>query len=175
MHPEERDRELIFNILEDAETLKQRREFFGVTEDSFVNDASFEGSIAYDSLLIPVYTIVEDALHLSDRLMDDLPDYPWHEVRSFRNIVAHGYRRVDSLLIPVYTIVEDALHLSDRLMDDLPDYPWHEVRSFRNIVAHGYRRVSKRIAWHVVSEDIPKLVDLLRQYNHDHDWGDGSR
>lgn len=117
MLPEERDKELIQNILEDYETLLQRKEHFNITEESFLNDDSFEGSIAYDSLLIPVYTIVEDVLHLSDELMSSFPDYPWED-----------------------------------------------VRGFRNIVAHGYRQVSKEIAWKVIDEDIPELIELLKSY-----------
>lgn len=117
MLPEDRDKELIQNILEDYKTLLQRKEHFNITEDSFLNDDSFEGSIAYDSLLIPVYTIVEDVLHLSDELMSSFPDYPWED-----------------------------------------------VRGFQNIVAHGYRQVSKEIAWKVIDEDIPELVELLENH-----------
>lgn len=117
MLPKERDKELILNILDDAETLEKRIEHFKVTEDSFVNDISFEGDIVYDSLLMPVYTLVEDALQLSDEVMEYFPDYLWSN-----------------------------------------------VRAFRNIVAHGYRRVSKGIAWKVISEDIPQLAALLKEY-----------
>lgn len=99
MLPKDRDKELIQNILEDYETLLQRKEHFNITEESFLYDDSFEGSIAYDSLLIPVYTIVEDVLHLSDELMSSFPDYPWEDVRGFRNIVAHGYRQVSKEIV----------------------------------------------------------------------------
>ena len=120
MLPKERDKELILNILDDAETLEKRIEHFKVTEDSFVNDISFEGDIVYDSLLMPVYTLVEDALQLSDEVMEYFPDYLWSN-----------------------------------------------VRAFRNIVAHGYRRVSKEIAWKVISEDIPQLAVLLKEYTEE--------
>ena len=117
MLPKERDKELILNILDNAETLEKRIKHFKVSEDSFVNDISFEGHIVYDSLLMPVYTLVEDVLHLSDEVMEFFPNYPWSD-----------------------------------------------VRAFRNIVAHGYRRVRKEIAWKVISEDIPQLVALLKDY-----------
>ena len=45
--------------------------------------------------MTPVYRIAEDALHLSDELMNEYPDYPWDDIRGFRNFVAHGYRNVD--------------------------------------------------------------------------------
>lgn len=59
-----------------------------------MNNSSFEDPIAYDSLLISVYTIIEDALHLSDEPMDHFLDYPCEDVHGFRNIVAHRYRKV---------------------------------------------------------------------------------
>ena len=120
MLPKERDKELILNILDNAETLEKRIKHFKVSEDSFVNDISFEGHIVYDSLLMPVYTLVEDVLHLSDEVMEFFPNYPWSD-----------------------------------------------VRAFRNIVAHGYRRASKEIAWKVISEDIPQLVALLKDYTEE--------
>ena len=43
----------------------------------------------------PVYRIAEDALHLSDGLQNLYPNYPWNDIRGFRNFVAHGYREVD--------------------------------------------------------------------------------
>lgn len=95
MESHERDLDLIDVILSDCEVLKKRLERFGVTEDSFVNDRSEEGELAYDAVMSPVYRIAEDALHLSNGLMASFPDYPWKNIRGFRNFVAHGYREVD--------------------------------------------------------------------------------
>lgn len=95
MESHERDRDLIEVILEDFETLEKRLDRFEVTEFSFVNDRSDEGELAYDAVMSPVYRIAEDALHLSDELMAAFPDYPWTNIRGFRNFVAHGYREVD--------------------------------------------------------------------------------
>ena len=46
----------------------------------------------------PVYRIAEDALHLSEEVQSAFPEYPWNDIRSFRNFVAHGYREVDRSL-----------------------------------------------------------------------------
>lgn len=91
----DRDRKLIAVILKDIETLQQRIERYDVSEESFKNDLSFEGEAAFDLVMTPVYRIAEDALHLSDELMNTFPDYPWDDIRGFRNFVAHGYRNVD--------------------------------------------------------------------------------
>lgn len=95
MEPHERDLDRIEVILADCATLEKRLERFRMTEDSFVNDRSDDGELAYDAVMSPVYRIAEDALHLSNGLMAAFPDYPWKNIRGFRNFVAHGYREVD--------------------------------------------------------------------------------
>ena len=95
MQQHERDLDLISMILADCATLRDRIEYFGTTADSFVNDHSREGEIAYDAIMTPVYRIAEDALHLSAAVINAFPDYPWDDIRGFRNYVAHGYREVD--------------------------------------------------------------------------------
>ena len=95
MKPHSRDRELIAVILDDCALLRRRVAYFSTTEDSFVNDRSEEGKLAYDAIMSPVYRIAEDALHLSDGVYEMAPEYPWNEIRGFRNFVAHGYREVD--------------------------------------------------------------------------------
>ena len=95
MKPLERDRDLAEVILADAEVLKARMARFDMTRERFIDDHSEEGEIAYDAIMSPVFRISEDALHFSDDLMALLPDYPWANIRGFRNFVAHGYREVD--------------------------------------------------------------------------------
>lgn len=98
MKRRKRDAELIDVILSDCETLTIRIDHFGSTEGSFVCDRSEEGELAYDAIMSPVYRIAEDALHLSDEVQSAFPEYPWNDIRGFRNFVAHGYREVDRSL-----------------------------------------------------------------------------
>lgn len=95
MKRHERDLELISVILDDCETLRKQLERFSSTEESFIKDRSDEGELAYDAIMSPVYRIAEDALHLSDEVGAFAPNYPWNDMRGFRNFVAHGYREVD--------------------------------------------------------------------------------
>lgn len=91
----ERDLDLISVILADADVLAFRVERFSMDAQKFVNDRSDEGELAYDAIMSPVYRISEDAAHLSSAVTDSFPDYPWKQIRGFRNFVAHGYREVD--------------------------------------------------------------------------------
>lgn len=95
MRQRDRDTELIAVILEDCTTLERRVQRFAATEKSFVTDHSDEGELAYDAIMSPVYRIAEDALHLSEDVREFAPEYPWDDIRGFRNFVAHGYREVD--------------------------------------------------------------------------------
>lgn len=47
----------------------------------------------------PVYRIAEDALHLSDEVQSAFPEYPWNDIRGFRNFVRTVIERlIDPLL-----------------------------------------------------------------------------
>ena len=95
MRQAERDRLIAERMLEDIGILQQRVEHFALNGDSFSNDRSFEGEIAFDATMNPLYRIVEDAVHLSDEVAKRFPDIPWRDIRGFRNIVAHGYWEID--------------------------------------------------------------------------------
>lgn len=107
MLPTDRDQELIKVILDDFSVMQRRLEEYNVTEDRFKNDMSPSGQDAYDLVMSPVYRMAEDALHLSDALMGRLSDYPWDDIRGFRNFVAHGYRNVDRDI--AWSVVHDDL------------------------------------------------------------------
>ncbi len=112
----ERDLDLITVILEDVQVMQARIQRFGVTEDSFVNDESEDGALAYDAVMSPVYRIAEDAIHLSDALQEEYPDYPWRDIRGFRNFVAHGYREVDKRI--AWKVVQNSIpELAEILRD----------------------------------------------------------
>lgn len=106
MQRHERDLDLIDVILSDCATLRRRLDFFGMSFEKFVGDHSEEGEIAYDAVMSPVYRIAEDALHLSSDVVAAYPDYPWNDIRGFRNFVAHGYREIDRS-IAWKVVVED--------------------------------------------------------------------
>ncbi|WP_139651205.1 HepT-like ribonuclease domain-containing protein [Raoultibacter phocaeensis] len=95
MKPHEKDAAIIERILEDIETLQKRVDHFGLTKERFCNDLSFEGEIAYDAVMNPLYRIVEDAVHLSDAVVSAYPECSWKEIRGFRNFIAHGYSAID--------------------------------------------------------------------------------
>lgn len=85
----------IERILSCYQRLKRRLEFTQTTRESFVDDTSEAGLLAYDAIMILVLQIVEDAGMLSDQLKDAIPSQPWRNIRGFRNLLAHVYYQVD--------------------------------------------------------------------------------
>lgn len=125
----ERDLDLISVILDDARTLAARIQRFSLDGEKFVNDRSEDGELAYDAAMSPVYRIAEDAIHLSEDVVNAFPDYPWRQIRGFRNFVAHGYREVDRS-IAWHVANEDIPALADCLQkyrDDNAPLLFHEV------------------------------------------------
>ncbi|MEC4183953.1 HepT-like ribonuclease domain-containing protein [Adlercreutzia sp. R21] len=112
----ERDLDLISVILDDARTLAARIQRFSLDGGKFVNDRSDDGELAYDAVMSPVYRIAEDAIHLSEDVVRAFPDYPWRQIRGFRNFVAHGYREVDRS-IAWHVASEDIPVLADCLQE----------------------------------------------------------
>lgn len=119
MKPLERDLQLISIILEDASVMKRRIARFAMTEESFVNDHSEDGELAYDAVMSPVYRIAEDALHLSDELQQRYPEYPWNDIRGFRNFVAHGYREVDRRI--AWKVIRDSIPNLAKILKEYQD------------------------------------------------------
>ena len=116
MKPLDRDLSLISTILDDIATMENRVARFETTEDSFVNDRSEDGELAYDAIMSPVYRIAEDALHLSDELQSLYPEYPWNDIRGFRNFVAHGYREVDRAI--TWKVIRDTIPELAKILKD---------------------------------------------------------
>ena len=110
----ERDLDLISVILEDTRTHASRIERFSLDQEKFVNDRSEDGELAYDAAMSPVYRIAEDVVHLSEEVVGAFPDYPWRQIKGFRNFVAHGYREVDRA-IAWHVASTDIPHLAQLL------------------------------------------------------------
>ena len=58
--------------------------------------ALLEDGAIRDAIVWRLETIGEATGHLSDALKARHPSLPWHEMRGFRNIAAHGYLTVKS-------------------------------------------------------------------------------
>jgi uncharacterized protein with HEPN domain len=81
----------------------------------------------------------------------DLESFAWDE------------RTVDAVIRHFGVIGEAASHLPDSFMDNHPDIPVDAMRAMRNFVIHEYFGVSKEIIWKTLTDDLPPLVERLRE------------
>jgi uncharacterized protein with HEPN domain len=44
-----------------------------------------------------------------------------------------------------------------------PDTPWQDIKDFRNLLAHEYFGVDLEIVWNTIHDDLPKLIDAVKQ------------
>lgn len=78
-------------MLEYCERIRERISRYSIDEDTFENDDAHA-----DMLLMPVFQIGELVSKLSDECIEELSDIPWHQIRGFRNIIAHDYMKVQA-------------------------------------------------------------------------------
>lgn len=57
----------------------------GESDNSFCNK-----NILHDAVLLQFIFIGEAIIHVENMILDKY-DYPWHKVKSFRNMIAHDY------------------------------------------------------------------------------------
>ncbi|MEG0322785.1 MAG: HepT-like ribonuclease domain-containing protein [Raoultibacter sp.] len=115
MQPHERDAILAERILEDVALVRKRVAHFSLTKEKFCEDNSFEGEIAYDAVMNPLYRIVEDVVHFSDEIILANPEYPWKEIRGFRNFIAHGYSAINKAI--AWNVIEKDLPKLQRILE----------------------------------------------------------
>ena len=65
-----------------------------------------QSGLIHDAVLFQFSVIGEAIIHIADEKLDKY-DYPWHKVRSFRNMIAHEYFNVK--LVAVWAIIQNDL------------------------------------------------------------------
>lgn len=83
------DKEIIDEMVEVSERMEHHINLHGITKEMFLSRDGYS-----EMLLMSVMRIGELANHLSDKCMEDMSDIPWHEIRGFRNIIAHDYGKI---------------------------------------------------------------------------------
>ena len=80
---EERNRERLLHISEAIEKIEGYTQ--GLTEEAFSQDSKTNEAVLFQ------LTIIGEAIIHVDRSLLERYDYPWHEVRALRNVIAHEY------------------------------------------------------------------------------------
>ena len=53
--------------------------------------------------------------------------------------------------------------LEDEFQQNHPAIPWRAIYGMRNRIIHNYDGINLKVVWETIQEDLPPLVEQLRQ------------
>jgi uncharacterized protein with HEPN domain len=81
-----------------------------------------------------------------------------------REDLDHDRMLVLSLVKCIEIVGEAASRVSDATQAEIPSLPWADIVGMRNRLIHAYYDVDHDRVWDTVSEDLPMLIEALRDY-----------
>ena len=73
-------------------------------------------------------------------------------------------RKTSSAVIREFEIIGEAIgKLPDELKQKRPDVEWQDIKDFRNLLIHEYFGVDLEIVWKIIQDDLPILIDAVRE------------
>jgi uncharacterized protein with HEPN domain len=73
-------------------------------------------------------------------------------------------RTHDAVLRNLEIIGEAAKRVSPSVRDRMPSVPWRAICGFRDVLAHGYFALDDEIVWNAVRDEVPKLLEIVRDH-----------
>lgn len=67
----------------------------------------------------------------------------------------------DVIYVSIEQIGERASKVSDMGRSELPKVQWQKIIGLRNVVIHSYDSISVESVWGTISEDVPRLKEVL--------------
>jgi len=61
-------------------------------------------------------------------------------------------------------IGEAAGRVSTSFRNAHPEIPWRQIIGQRNVLIHEYGEIKQERIWKTVTENIPQLIELLKQF-----------
>jgi uncharacterized protein with HEPN domain len=61
-------------------------------------------------------------------------------------------------------IGEAARRVSASFQNSHPEIPWRQIIGQRNVLIHEYGEIKQERIWKVVRENIPQLIEILKQF-----------
>ena len=75
----------------------------------------------------------------------------------------HDDRTIDAVIRNLIVIGEAAVHVPRGIAVSHPEIPWRLMSDMRNFAVHQYWGVDAAVLWQTIREDLPPLVEQLRQ------------
>lgn len=75
-------------------------------------------------------------------------------------------RKTYSAVIREFEIIGEAVEkLPDELKRRRSDVEWQDIKDFRNLLIHEYFGVDLEIVWKVIQDDLPVLMDAIKEFS----------
>ena len=73
-------------------------------------------------------------------------------------------RKTYSAVIREFEIIGEAVgKLPEELKGRRPEVEWQDIKDFRNLLNHEYFGVDLEIVWKIIEDDLPVLMDTIRE------------
>jgi len=73
-------------------------------------------------------------------------------------------RKTYSAVIREFEIIGEAVgKLPEELKGRRPEVEWQDIKDFRNLLSHEYFGVDLEIVWKIIEDDLPVLMDAIRE------------
>jgi uncharacterized protein with HEPN domain len=105
-----------------AQSVRLVRQYLVDARGDWDQDAFFNDVRTQDAVLRRMETLADAASHLSAALQSRHPAVPWHAIRDFRNVLAHGYSDIRLDLVWA-SIITDLAQLQAAIDSELNNPP----------------------------------------------------
>jgi uncharacterized protein with HEPN domain len=73
-------------------------------------------------------------------------------------------RKTFSAVIREFEVIGEAVgKIPDELKQLRPDVEWQDIKDFRNLLIHEYFGVDLEIVWKTIQDDLPSLMDAIKE------------
>jgi len=74
-----------------------------------------------------------------------------------------NYLSQDAVMMRLSVIGESAAKLTTEFKKSYPKIPWKSMKGLRNLIVHDYSSVNLKKIWDIVSKDLPKTKEQLKE------------
>ena len=104
----------------------------------------------------------DSRLYLSDILDSGIAILEFVKELSFEGFCKD--RKTHSAVIREFEVIGEAVgKLSEELKRKHPAIEWQDIKDFRNLLIHEYFGVDLEIVWKIVQDDLPALMNVVRE------------
>ncbi|MBA3028642.1 MAG: DUF86 domain-containing protein [Desulfobacterium sp.] len=78
-------------------------------------------------------------------------------------------RKTSSAVIREFEIIGEAVSkLPEYIKQKRQDVEWQDIKDFRNLLIHEYFGVDFEIVWKIIQDDLPNLLDAIKEIINTH-------